>query len=90
MGWFSITSTMRTTSGASIPFALRVADAETLDDLLERLARDGGVIGDRYRVQNASGGRPAVLHERRRVLLTREGIAIASVFDAVDRFKVMD
>lgn len=38
--------------------------------------------------RTAGGGNEPVIFDRRRVLLTREGIAVASVFEDVDSFAV--
>lgn len=90
MGWFSVTSTIRSGQGTNVPFAFHVEGIETLDDLADELAEHGVVVGDRYRVHNARGGRGGALTDRKRTMLTREGIASVTEFSNVDEFELRE
>jgi hypothetical protein len=90
MGWFSVTTTIRSAQGVNVPFAFYVEDVETVDDLADVLAEDGVVVGDRYRVTNPRDGRKGLLSDRRRIMLTREGIASATEFGDLSDFRLRD
>lgn len=90
MAWFSITSTIRSGNGTNVPFAFYVEEAETLDDFADILVEDGVVVGDRYRVRRGQGDEAPALTERRRILLTRDGIAQVSEFHNAERFDLLE
>lgn len=90
MGWFSITSTIRSGQGTNVPFAFHAEGIEDLDALADELAENGVVVGYRYRVYNARGGKGGRLADRKLTMLTREGIASATVFTNVDDFELQD
>lgn len=90
MGWFSVTTTIRSGQGTNVPFAFRVEGIETLDDFADELAANGCVVGDRFRVNNPRGGRDGTLTDRKETMLTREGIASVTLFDSVEEFTLLE
>lgn len=90
MGWFSVTSTIRSGQGTNVPFAFRVEGIQSLDDLADELAENGCVVGDRFRVHNARGDRGGALTDRKETMLTREGIASVTLFEGVEDFELLE
>lgn len=89
MGWFSVTSTIRSANGANVVFAFLTQDADDIEGFADELAENGLIAGVRYRVRNHREG-GGVLEEPRRFLLTREGVASVAEFDGIDRFEVVE
>lgn len=90
MAWFSITTTIRAGNGQNVVFAFRTNEANSLTELADELAENGVIVGDRFRVSNPRRGLPGVLDERREIMLTREGIASAVVFQNVEEFELYE
>lgn len=89
MAWFSVTTTIRSDTGANVMFAFRTDEAATVEDFADTLANNGVIAGDRFRV-NSRRGEFKRLDERREAVLTREGVAYVTAFDGVERFEVLE
>lgn len=87
MGWFTITSTMRSPAGTNVVFALSVDGIMEVDELADELAEHGVITGTRYRVRNHREGGGS-LEDPRSIMLTREGIAAAIPFAVDERFTI--
>lgn len=90
VGWFSVTSTIRSGNGTNVPFAFRVAEADSLEAFSDILTRDGCITGDRFRVQNGRSEHQARLIDKRRTLLTAEGIASVTEFSGIEDFAIYE
>lgn len=93
MAWFSVTSTMRAPNGTNITFAFRPAASENiecLDDLADALCENGVVVGDRFRTSSARGGEKPYLYDGREIMLTREGVAMATDFHSAENLEIIE
>lgn len=90
MGWFSVTTTIRSGNGANVSFAFRAKDIETLEDLADELAANACVVGERFRVINGRAGNPGILDDRKSILLARDGIASVVAFPTAAEFELRE
>lgn len=88
MAWFSVTTTIRSGNGSNVVFAFRTSDIETLDEFADELATNGVVVGERFRVINPRSGRQGILDDRREIMLTRDGVASAVIFQNAHEFEL--
>lgn len=80
MAFFSVTTTMSNGRGGQVMFVYQVDGVRTLDELLDRLAEDGSVVGTRYQHRTDPGTNRPYLNRPKPALLTLSGLALAEPF----------